>query len=186
MDDRKRILIVDDDIDSMRPLARILERGWGFDVSQSAEMHVLELIKRIRFDLIILDFLIQPITLNDHGEESLNIFFSGVNWRRTALEFYARLREGQFTGRNGTDPNVPVIFCSAISAAQFETLDFGPTDNVFFLEKPFDVVDASELIMRVSGESYRPEAAPLVVPAYFRNISSAARRLIAWLNKASS
>ncbi len=44
--ERRRILIVDDDIDSMRPLARILERGWGFDVSQSAEMHVLELIKK--------------------------------------------------------------------------------------------------------------------------------------------
>lgn len=116
----KRILILDDNYESMKPLKIHLEAVSGFEVELTANSAILERLKREEFDLLIIDLMIHPTGLGANGEDIANVSFSGVHWQTTGYEFLKRLRNGDFcaTDGRGTKQDVPVILLSAVADMQ--------------------------------------------------------------------
>ena len=56
----KKILLLDDDYESMHNLQIYLEEELGWEVEFSAEKNLLERLKREKFDLLIVDLMIRP------------------------------------------------------------------------------------------------------------------------------
>ena len=112
-----RVLFFDDDFESMASTKEYLERERGWSVELSAERTILDRLKRERFDLILVDIMIRPASLDAAGGEVENVHFDGVPWQMTGIEFLKRLRRGDFGGATGqgTRADVPVIIVSAIA-----------------------------------------------------------------------
>ena len=150
----KKILLLDDDYESMYKFKTHLEEEMNWDVELSAEEELLERLGRERFDLIVLDLMIRPRSIDMYGEESQNIHYENVKWDRTGLEFLHRIRKGEYNGEKsqGTPSNVPIIVLSAVvdSAADSE---WGKTlQNERYLEKPFNMSDLQNLIIDLLPE----------------------------------
>lgn len=92
----KRILLLDDDYESMAPLKLFLEEVHGFDVVLSAAATLTKRLQHERFDLICLDLMIHPISLDENNQEVENLHFPNINWQQTGLAFLKRLRAGAF------------------------------------------------------------------------------------------
>lgn len=129
MREKKRILILDDPRSLHQSLAPRL-RGCGHDVLVTARESILKRLAQEQFDLIITEVAIKP----DQGK---NVRFYGVDWWKTGLEFIRRLRAGKFTGRGGTDPNVPVIFCSSVVGYPVRDEALNVLGAKAYIEKPF-------------------------------------------------
>lgn len=145
---QKRVLLFDDDYESMVALKFYLEHKLGLQVELSAERALLERLARDRFDLICVDLMIHPVSLNALDEEVKNVHFEGVNWQKTGLEFLRRLRAGEFSqaGGPGTAPTVPVIVLSAVANYSVED-ELGPEVAVEgYIEKPFSLEEMAEKI----------------------------------------
>jgi CheY-like chemotaxis protein len=114
----KKILIFDEDYESMRDLKEHLEQELHYDVVLTAEASLPERLQRERFDLILVDIMIHPKSPDAMGHEVDNIHFNGISWVKTGLEFLRLLRQGEFRGAGdtGTSPNVPVILLSAVAS----------------------------------------------------------------------
>src|SRR5689334_21353685 len=137
----KRILLLDDDYESMLPLKIFLETVHGFQVELTAEKELLERLQYEHFDLICVDLMLHPISLNANNQEIKNIHFDGVNWQRTGLAFLKQLRDGQFNGDpgKGTSPQVPVIMLSAVAdTSAADAVEISPY-TAQYMEKPFDL-----------------------------------------------
>jgi CheY-like chemotaxis protein len=144
----RRILLFEDDFESMRYFKEDLEEELGWSVELTAAGDVIERLGQEQFDLVILDLMIQPKSLDAQGQEVKNVHFDDVPWQRTGLEFLRRLRAGDFSRRpgTGTSPDVPVMVLSAVAGDSIER-KLGP--GVFVndhLEKPFRL---DELVRRV-------------------------------------
>lgn len=115
---RKKILIFDEDFESMRDLKEHLEEELGYEVVLTAEAGVAERLRRERFDLVLVDIMIHPRSPDAAGEEVVNIHFDDVPWLKTGLEFLRLLRQGAFSDETdiGTPPDVPVIVLSAAAS----------------------------------------------------------------------
>lgn len=113
----KRILIFDEDFESMRDLKEHLEEMHGYEVELTADAAVSDRLRRERFDLVLVDIMIHPRSPNAAGDEVDNIHFAGVPWVKTGLEFLRRLRAGEFCAEPGagTSPDVPTIVLSAVA-----------------------------------------------------------------------
>lgn len=138
---QKKILLFDDDYESMSALKQYLERALGFQVELTAERAIPERLARERFDLVCVDLMIHPTSLNAADEEVENVHFEGVNWRKTGLEFLRRLRQGEFSqaGGTGTSPDVPVLVLSAVANYSVGA-ELGQGMRVEgYVEKPFDL-----------------------------------------------
>lgn len=147
---RKRILVFDDDFESMRDFKEYIEEELEWDVDLTANRSLLERLSHERFDLIIVDLMIRPASLDADGEEVQNVHFDGVNWQRTGLEFLRRLREGEFSEELGlgTSPDVPAIILSAV-ASYSVTDELGEDVRLNgYLEKPFRL---EELVEKIHG-----------------------------------
>lgn len=147
---RKRILVFDDDFESMRDFKEYIEEEPEWDVELTANRSLLERLSHERFDLIIVDLMIRPASLDADGEEVQNVHFDGVNWQRTGLEFLRRLREGEFSEEVGlgTSPDVPAIILSAV-ASYSVTDELGENVRLNgYLEKPFRL---EELVEKIHG-----------------------------------
>lgn len=137
----KKILLFDDDYESMSALKQYLERPLGFQVELTADRTILERLACERFDLVCVDLMIHPTSLNAADEEVENVHFEGINWRRTGLEFLRRLRKGEFSEAHssGTSPDVPVLVLSAVANYSIGA-ELGQTMRVDgYIEKPFDL-----------------------------------------------
>jgi CheY-like chemotaxis protein len=152
--EQKRILLLEDDFESMRDLKEYLEETQGWYVELSAERGLLERFRSERFDLVVLDLTIRPISLDAQGRQVQNIHFDSVSWQRTGLELLRRLRRGEFSepGSRGTPPDVPALVLSAI--ASFSAEDPFKDDPAFkgYLEKPFRLDEMVERIRRLIQE----------------------------------
>lgn len=143
------VLLFDDDYESMVALKFFLEHKLGLQVELTAERTLLERLAVEQFDLICVDLMIHPVSLNAQDEEVKNVHFEGVNWQKTGLEFLRRLRRGEFSqagGGPGTAPTVPVIVLSAVANYSVED-ELGQEVVVEgYIEKPFSLEEMAEKI----------------------------------------
>jgi len=149
-----RILLFEEDFESMRDLKEHLEEEMEWDVELTADMSLLERLSHECFDLIVVDLMIRPISLDAGGKEVQNVHFDGVNWQRTGLEFLRCLRKGEFSQKLGlgTSPDVPAIILSAV-AGYSVTDELG--EEVHFngyLEKPFRLEELVEKMCEMLQE----------------------------------
>lgn len=151
---QKKILLFDDDYESMVVVKQYLERALGFQVELTAERTILERLAQERFDLICVDLMIHPTSLNAADEEVENVHFEGVNWRRTGLEFLHRLRQGEFSQdkNSGTSPEVPVLVLSAVANYSVGAELRRAMRVEGYVEKPFALEEITEQIRRLLPE----------------------------------
>jgi CheY-like chemotaxis protein len=139
---RKKILLFEDDYESMCDLKEHLEEMLGWEVELTANVELLKRLKNERFDLIIVDLMIRRESQHPGEEPTTNVHFEGVNWRKTGSEFVRRLRAGEFSGPQGTAPDVPVVLLSAVASySAEEALGESPTLVHHYAEKPFRLED---------------------------------------------
>jgi CheY-like chemotaxis protein len=154
MSQQKRVLIFDDDFESMEALKEHIETESGWHVELSAERSLLEKLAQERFDLIVIDLMIHSTSFDAHGNEVQNVHFEGINWRGTGLEFLRRLRRGEFSQEAdvGTQPDVTVMILSAIAD---ETVG-KEIDRDFciqaYVEKPFRLEEIVTLMRELLPE----------------------------------
>lgn len=113
----RKILMFDEDFESMRDLKEHLEQEYDYEVELTADATLPERLRHERFDLVLVDIMIHPRSPNARGDEVENIHFDNVPWVKTGLEFLRRLRAGEFCAEPGvgTSANVPVIVLSAVA-----------------------------------------------------------------------
>lgn len=130
----QRILLFDDDYDSLSPFKGMLETE-GYEVELTAAQDILPRLALEKFDLICVDHMIHHRSPNADEEIVENVKYPDISWINTGQEFLRRLRAGEYAGENGrgTDPNVPVIVLSATADPSEET------SANFVYEKPFDI-----------------------------------------------
>ncbi len=137
----KRILLFDDDYESMEPLKLFLEAVSNFNVELTARADILPRLATERFDLLCIDLMIHPISLDAQQQEVTNVHFAGVNWQKTGLIFLERLRRGDFTHSTtqGTLATVPAIVLSAVADRSTDELTITDDPLTEYWEKPFDL-----------------------------------------------
>jgi CheY-like chemotaxis protein len=151
---QKSVLLFDDDYESMVALKFYLEHKLGLQAELSAERTLLERLAVEQFDLICVDLMIHPVSLDALDEEVQNVHFEGVNWQKTGLEFLRRLRQGNFSQAegSGTAPTVPVIVLSAVANYSVED-ELGQEVAVEgYIEKPFSLEEMAEKIRTLLRE----------------------------------
>jgi CheY-like chemotaxis protein len=111
-----KILVLDDDYESMFDLKAHLEEELGWSVELSANKSILERLRVESFDIIVLDLMIRPVSLDSNNQEVQNIHYEGIHWTQTGLEFLRRFRNGDYTLDNRSTPsNIPVLILSAVA-----------------------------------------------------------------------
>lgn len=137
----RNILLFDDDYESMEPLKLFLEVVHGFTVELTAAQTILQRLTEKRFDLLCVDLMIHPVSLDAAGQEVENLHFPDVNWQVTGLEFLKRLRRGDFCQQRtgGTAPQVPVIVLSAVATQSIDAMLKQEVQPLAHIEKPFDL-----------------------------------------------
>ena len=150
----KKLLFFEDDYENLRDLREHLQAERGWQVTVTAKADILERLAEKAFDLIVVDLMIRPESLDADGNTVQNVHFAGVSWLRTGLEFLQRLRMGVFvtTPGRGTAPDVPVIVLSAV--ANYSVEDALPNGDAIteYVEKPFLVGDLISRIERLIQE----------------------------------
>jgi len=146
-----RILLFDDDDFAIRSLQEYLTKQVGWHVDLAADAGLLERLAHERYDLLLVDSMIHTQgELN--GQPVRNVEFPGVVWRKTGLEFLRRLRRGEYSGPDGTPPDVPVIILSAIMGPSIEN-ELGPEVTVqAMFEKPFTLEELVSDMCRLLKE----------------------------------
>ena len=149
-----KILLLEDDYESMRYLKEYLEEDLGWSVVLTADKDVLERLRSERFDLVAIDLMIQPTGLDAQGRLVENIHFENVPWQRTGLEFLRRLRGGEYgqAGSAGTSPSVPALVLSAVAAYSLEGKLGKDTLEETYVEKPFRLDDLVGRMTRLLKE----------------------------------
>ena len=141
--EHKTVLFFEDDYESLQDLKEYLEQYRGWQVELSAQADILDRLAHERFDLILVDLMIPPESLDASGQTVQNVHFEGVSWLKTGLEFLRRLRCGAFSGEtgHGTPPDVPVIVLSAVANYSVESALPNQLAVADYVEKPFLVED---------------------------------------------
>lgn len=149
----KRLLLLDDDYESMEVLYKYLKEELGLDVEFSADANLLKRLDEEKFDLLLVDLMIRQFTSGSKNEKVQNIHYDNVRWDRTGLEFIRRFRLGEYTPTGqGTSTSVPIIVLSAVadSATDGEWADVLEKEQI--VEKPFRLSDLINLINRLLQE----------------------------------
>lgn len=150
---QKKILLLDDDYESMHNLQIYLEEELDWEVVFSAEKTMLERLGREKFDLLIVDLMIRPKGLGASGQEVQNIHYENVKWDRTGLEFIRRFRQGEYAQNNkGTSPHAPVIVLSAVADSTANGEWGKIIKNEPHVEKPFRLSDLINLMQKLLRE----------------------------------
>jgi DNA-binding response OmpR family regulator len=149
----KRLLLLDDDYESMEELYDYLKEELGLEVEFSANANVLNRLDREKFDLLIVDLMIHQYSLNAKNERVQNIQYDGVRWDKTGLEFIRRFREGEYTSSGrGTSTSVPIIVLSAVADSVTDGQWGAMLKKEHPVEKPFRLSDLSSLISKLLQE----------------------------------
>jgi len=147
----RRLLLFEDDYESMQDVKEYIEEEIHWEVVLSAQTDILERLRHEHFDVVVVDLMIHPTSFDAEGRQVENVHFLGVPWVKTGLEFLRRLRKGEFAGEAGaspagTSPDVPVLILSAV-AGYSVTDELGKAIRVSaYVEKPFRLAD---LVMRI-------------------------------------
>lgn len=135
----------------MEPLKLFLEEVNGYQVELTAQASITERLATERFDLLCIDLMIHPVSLDANLQEVENLHFAGVNWQKTGLVFLQRLRHGAFTAptAQGTLATVPVIVLSAVADSSSDELTIAADGMTEYWEKPFDLEEIIAAIERL-------------------------------------
>lgn len=142
-----RILILDDDYASMVPLKQLLETIYHYQVELSAAADTIAKLSATRYDLLCVDTMIHPKSIDGAGNEVENIHFDNINWQLTGLAFIQFLREGKLLSQDaanrdtGTTADVPIIILSAVAHNSIDEYQVTGYANTIHMEKPFSVED---------------------------------------------
>lgn len=151
---KRKILLLDDDYESMVPLKDLLETIFDFEVTLSAAKETVAQLRQVRYDLLCVDIMILPKSLNGKDEEVENIHFDGVHWQTTGLAFLDRLRRGDFSAAGqGTAPDTPVIILSAVADDSLADAGYLAGKRTRHLEKPFDVDELINTMVQMIDEA---------------------------------
>lgn len=143
----RKILMLDDDFESMQNLQVFVKKELNMDVELTAEKNLLQRLGKEKFDLLIVDLMIQPKSFNGENLEVENIHYDGVKWDRTGLEFIRRFRKGEYTQTGkGTSVDVPIIIMSAVSDSAANGEWGKIIQNEHRMEKPFRLSDFMKLV----------------------------------------
>lgn len=146
----KKILLLDDDYESMHNLQIYLEEELDWEVELSAEKNLLERLGRDRFDLLIVDLMIRPRGVDADNQEVQNIHYDNVKWDRTGLEFIRRFRQGAYAKNGeGTFPNTPIIALSAVADSATDEEWGKIIQQEKHIEKPFRLSELIDLIHKI-------------------------------------
>jgi CheY-like chemotaxis protein len=149
----KKILLLDDDYESMRDLKTYLEEELGWEVEFSAEKNLLLRLGRERFDLLLVDVMIHPKSKGTDNLEVENIHYDNVKWQRTGLEFIRRFRQGEYCLEGkGTSNNVPLIVLSATADSESDGEWGKIIQNEYHVEKPFRFLELIDLMRKLLQE----------------------------------
>ncbi|MFN8446405.1 MAG: hypothetical protein U0175_36780 [Caldilineaceae bacterium] len=152
MESAKQILLLDDNYESMKPLKDALEAVFGYSVTLTAAATLLPRLAKDHFDLLIVDQMIAPLSLDDQKQEVQNIHYEGVHWHHTGPEFVRRLRQGLYCApdggpdQTGTQPDVPVILLSAVADSSMSQQTQQSLQISAYMEKPFDLEALHDII----------------------------------------
>ena len=143
----RKILMLDDDFESMQTLQTHVRKELNAEVELSAEKNLLQRLGREKFDLLVVDLMIRPKSFNAENQEVENIHYDNVKWDRTGLEFIRRFRKGEYaqTG-HGTSADVPIIVMSAVSDSAANGEWGKVIQNELCMEKPFRLSDFMKLV----------------------------------------
>ena len=146
----RKILLLEDDYESMHYLKETLEQDLRWEVVLTAGEGILKRLAVESFDLIVVDIMIHAFSKSQSGVEVKNIAFENVNWKTTGLEFLHRLRRGEFAGNpgKGTPADVPVIVLSAVAKDSGE-IQTGQLLAQGYVEKPFRLDDLLAQFRRI-------------------------------------
>ena len=146
----RKILLLEDDYESMHYLKEILEQDMKWEAVLTAEEGILSRLAVEAFDLIVVDIMIHASSKNQVGQEVKNIAFENVNWKTTGLEFLHRLRRGEYVKQagKGTPADVPVIVLSAV-AKDSGDIQTGQLLAQGYVEKPFRLDDLLSQFRRI-------------------------------------
>ena len=146
-DKPRKLLFFEDDYESLRDLKEHLELDRGWEITLTAQASLLQDLAETRYDLVLVDLMIPPESLDAQGNQVKNVHFEGVSWLQTGMEFLKRLRRGDFsTLEQGTPPDVPVIVLSAVAHYSFENVIPNGVPVPDYVEKPFRL---GELVARI-------------------------------------
>jgi len=150
----KKLLFFEDDYETLRHLREYLEQDLGWQVEVTAEASILERLASEAFDLILIDIMVRPESLDVEGHKVQNVHFDEVSWLRTGLAFLEHLRSGDFVVMpgQGTSPDVPVIVLSAVAHYSVEHELPPSSATIDYVEKPFRVSDLVARIKRLTQE----------------------------------
>lgn len=149
----KRLLLLDDDYESMEVLYKYLKEELGLDVEFTASANLLERLDQEKFDLLLVDLMIHQSGSNPKNEKVQNIHYDNVKWDHTGMEFIRRFRTGEYTptGR-GTSTSVPIIVLSAVADSATDGEWGNILEKEHTVEKPFRLSDLVGLINRLLQE----------------------------------
>lgn len=149
----KKLLLLDDDYESMEVLYKYLKEELGLDVEFSADANLLQRLDREKFDLLLVDLMIHRFSSDAENEKVQNIHYDNVRWDRTGLEFIRRFRTGEYTptGR-GTSTSVPIIVLSAVADSATDGEWGKILEKERIVEKPFRLSDLISLINQLLQE----------------------------------
>src|SRR5512139_512587 len=149
----KKLLLLDDDYESLETLYKYLKEELGLDVEFSADAHLLERLDREKFDLLLVDLMIHQFGVNAKNERVQNIHYDNARWDRTGLEFIRRFRAGEYTPTGcGTSTSVPIIVLSAVADSATDGDWGGILEKEHTVEKPFRLSELVGLINRLLQE----------------------------------
>ncbi|CAG0953496.1 hypothetical protein ANAEL_00199 [Anaerolineales bacterium] len=149
----KRILLLDDDYESMHDLKSYLEEELGWEVEFSAEKNLLQRLGQEQFDLLLVDVMIRPKNIGPNSQEVENIHYDNVKWDHTGLEFIRRFRQGEYSQEGmGTSRNVPLIALSAVADSAADGEWGKIIQNEHCVEKPFRLSELIKLVQKLLQE----------------------------------
>lgn len=149
----RKVLMLDDDYESMQSLQAYVKKELNLEVELSAEKSLLQRLGQEKFDLLIVDLMIHPRGPNADNQVVENIHYDDVKWDRTGLEFIRRFRNGEYTREGqGTSVHVPIIVMSAVGESATNGEWGKIIQNEYQMEKPFRLSDFVSLMRRLLPE----------------------------------
>lgn len=146
----KRILIFDEDYESMVDLKEHLEQEEGYEVVLTAQADLPQRLRSERFDLVLVDIMIHSTSPDAEGRIVDNIHFDGIPWHQTGLEFLQALRQGEFSSADiaSTSPDVPIIVLSAVASDSITPELKDHRLAQYYMTKPYRF---SEILSRIDA-----------------------------------
>lgn len=152
---KKKVFYLEDDADGLQDYYEVLRKR--YDVSIGAHWDLIKPSRPQLVDLVIVDLMIHHASFDyETGKEVENICFQDVHWTRTGLEFFRRLRDGEYE-QHGFSPDMPVIVATAV--VNYPARDLTEQLGIAsFLEKPFTIEEletAVDKALKPSNEQKR-------------------------------